>query len=108
MAALNDEVCSLICNYTKSKTPVNSVHLTQHGLPPGGRKPSLKRKSAEASKYHSVFTQLLWCPLLDSGRFYARRQHTFSVLNNQDHRTAHAQSTIDYITRGMQCIVGRA
>ena len=46
VAALNDEVCLFICNYSKSKAPVNYVQLAQHGLPLGGRKPSSKRKGA--------------------------------------------------------------
>ena len=46
VAALNDEVSLFICNYSKSKAPVNYAQLARHGLPLGGRKPSSKHKGA--------------------------------------------------------------
>ena len=46
VAALNDEVSLFICNYSKCKAPINYAQLAQHGLPPGERKPSSKRKGA--------------------------------------------------------------
>jgi len=45
VAVLNDEVCSFVSSFTKSKTPLNYAQLAQHGLPVGEQKPSSKLKS---------------------------------------------------------------
>ena len=54
VSSLNDEVCSFVGSYTKSKAPLNYAQLAQHGLPAGGRKTSKPRKGASKKKTAAI------------------------------------------------------
>jgi len=52
VAVLNDEVCSFVSSFTKSKAPLNYAELAQHGLPVGGQKPSSKAEGCTLPHVH--------------------------------------------------------